>query len=268
MHNPTAHNPATANPTAIIADDERLMREQLRHRLREVWPELQILAEAKNGAEAVDQVAQLQPDLAFLDIRMPGTSGLEAARQIGDRVHIVFVTAYDEYAVEAFEHGAIDYLLKPADPARLAITLARVKARLGSQTPLPDLGAVLDRLESLAGKLNGGAPAPAPFLQWIQAGVGQQLRLYPVDEVVYLQAQDKYTAVVTKKEIALVRKPIREFIDELDPALFWQIHRAVLVAAKEIASVSRDGERLQVHLRSRPERLEVSRSFTGRFRQM
>ncbi len=254
-------------PTAIIADDERLMREQLRHRLGEAWPELQILAEAKNGEEAVDLVRRLQPDLIFLDIRMPGKSGIEAARDIAGRCHVVFVTAYDEYAVEAFEHGAIDYLLKPADPARLAVTLARLKLRLAERTSAPDLGAVLGRLESLAGRLQGGA-APRPFLQWIQAGLGQQVRLFPIDEVVFLQAQDKYTAVATRKEIALVRKPIREFIDELDPALFWQIHRAILVAAREIATVSREGERLLVHLKGRAERLEVSRSFAGRFRQM
>lgn len=255
-------------PTAIIADDERLMREQLRHRLKEAWPELQILAEAKNGAEAVDLVLQQQPDLIFLDIRMPGKSGLDAAREIGGRCHVVFVTAYDEYAVQAFEHGAIDYLLKPADPTRLAITLARLKLRLTERTAAPDLSAVLGRLESLAGRLQAGAAEPRPFLQWIQAGLGQQLRLFPVEEVVFLQAQDKYTAVATRKEIALVRKPIREFIDELDPALFWQIHRAILVAAREIAAVSREGERLLVHLRSRTERLEVSRTFASRFRQM
>ena len=254
------------HPTAIIADDERLMRDQLRHRLAEAWPQLVIVAEAKNGAEAVAAALQLQPDLVFLDIRMPGKSGLEAAREIAGRCHVVFVTAYDEYAVEAFEHGAIDYLLKPADPARLAVTLARLQSRLASHAPAPALDAVLDRLESLAGRLQGGARPN--YLQWIQAGLGQQLRLYPVDEVVFLQAQDKYTAVATKLEIALVRKPIREFIEELDPTAFWQIHRAVLVAAKEIASVVREGERLQVLLRSRPERLEVSRSFAGRFRQM
>jgi DNA-binding LytR/AlgR family response regulator len=259
-------------PTAIIADDERLMREQLRRRLGDAWPELQIVGEAVNGTEAVEQVAALNPDLAFLDIRMPGKTGIEAGRDIGNRCHIVFVTAYDAHAVEAFEQGAIDYVLKPADPERLALTVRRLKARLAEHEPASNLAAAIERLEGLAGRI---APTPAPtpgrttgYLQWIQAGLGQQLRLLPVDEVVFLQAQDKYTAVATAKEIGLVRKPIREFVDELDPDRFWQIHRGTLVAVKEIAAVNRDGEQLVIQLRNRPERLEVSRTFAGRFRQM
>jgi DNA-binding LytR/AlgR family response regulator len=259
-------------PTAIIADDERLMREQLRRRLGDAWPELQIVGEAVNGTEAVEQVAALRPDLAFLDIRMPGKTGIEAGRDIGNRCHIVFVTAYDAHAVEAFEQGAIDYVLKPADPERLAVTVRRLKARLAEQEPASNLAAVIERLEGLAGRIAPTlAPAPvrsAGYLKWIQAGLGQQLRLLPVDEVVFLQAQDKYTAVATAKELALVRKPIREFVDELDPDRFWQIHRGTLVAVKEIATVHRDGEQLVIQLRNRPERLEVSRSFAGRFRQM
>jgi DNA-binding LytR/AlgR family response regulator len=254
-------------PTAIIADDERLMREQLRRRLGDAWPELQIVGEAVNGSEAVEQVIAIKPDLAFLDIRMPGKTGIEAARDIGSRCHIVFVTAYDVHAVEAFEQGAIDYVLKPADPERLAVTVRRLKARLAEQAPASDLSAAIERLEGLAGRIATPTRATAP-LQWIQAGLGQQLRLLPVDEVVFLQAQDKYTAVATAKEIALVRKPIREFVDELDPDRFWQIHRGTLVAVKEIAAVHRDGEQLVIQLRNRPERLEVSRSFAARFRQM
>ena len=253
-------NPATA----IIADDERLMREQLRLRLAEAWPELTIVGEAKNGDEAVQLVSQHRPDLAFLDIRMPVKTGLEAAREIAGQCHVVFVTAYDAHAVEAFEHGATDYILKPADPQRLAVTVRRLKERL-AQRSAPDLGAVIGRLEELAGSLGGNG---RKHLQWIQTGLGQQIKVLPVSEVVFLQAQDKYTAVATAKEIALVRKPIREFIDELDPALFWQIHRGTMVAVREIAAVHRDGERLTVLLRSRPEKLEVSRSYAGRFRQM
>ena len=251
--------------TAILADDERLMRDQLRLRLTEAWPQLEIIGEAKNGIEAVAMAAALKPDLAFLDIRMPGKTGLEAARDIGGACHIVFVTAYDAHAVEAFEHGAIDYILKPADPQRLAVTVRRLQERLNASSQ-PDLQAVLGRLEELAG--NMGGPRPPRYLQWIQTGLGQQLKLLPVTEVAFLQAQDKYTAVATADELALVRKPIREFIDELDPEHFWQIHRGTLVAVREIASVLRDGERLTIKLRSRPERLEVSRSFAGRFRQM
>jgi DNA-binding LytR/AlgR family response regulator len=251
--------------TAILADDERLMRDQLRLRLTEAWPQLEIVGEAKNGIEAVEMAAALKPDLAFLDIRMPGKTGLEAARDIGGACHVVFVTAYDAHAVEAFEHGAIDYILKPADPQRLAVTVRRLQERLTASSQ-PDLQAVLGRLEELAGSM-GGARRPR-YLQWIQTGLGQQLKLLPVGEVAFLQAQDKYTAVATADELALVRKPIREFIDELDPEQFWQIHRGTLVAVREIASVLRDGERLTIKLRSRPERLEVSRSFAGRFRQM
>jgi DNA-binding LytR/AlgR family response regulator len=243
------------------------MREQLRRRLGEAWPQLQIVAEAANGAEAVEQVASLRPDLAFLDIRMPGKTGLEAAREIGARCHVVFVTAYDAHAVEAFERGAIDYVLKPADPQRLALTVRRLQARLAERPAALQLDEALARLEGLAGRLAGGAPAGSG-LQWIQAGLGQQLRLLPVDEVVFLQAQDKYTAVATATEIALVRKPIRDFVDELDPHRFWQIHRGTLVAVKEIAAVHRSGEQLVVELKHRRERLEVSRSFAGRFRQM
>jgi DNA-binding LytR/AlgR family response regulator len=254
-------------PTAIIADDERLMREQLRRRLRDAWPELQVIGEAVNGGEAVEMVESLKPELAFLDIRMPGKTGIDAAREIGPRCHIVFVTAYDAHAVEAFEQGAIDYVLKPADPQRLALTVQRLKARLAELQPVADLGAAIARLEGLASRI---APPTAQNarLQWIQAGLGQQLRLLPIDEVVFLQAQDKYTAVATAKEIALVRKPIREFVDELDPDRFWQIHRGTLVAVREIAAVHRNGEQLIVQLRHRPERLEVSRSFAGKFKQM
>ncbi len=243
------------------------MREQLRVRLADAWPDLQIVGEAKNGVEAVELVSAKQPDLAFLDIRMPGKTGLEAAAEIAGRCHVVFVTAYDVHAVEAFEHGAIDYVLKPADPERLAITVRRLKERLADRGGTPDLGAVIGRLEALAGKLAGNHGKTA-YLQWIQTGLGQQLKVLPISEVVFFQAQDKYTAVATGKEIALVRKPICEFIDELDPAQFWQIHRGTLVAVRDISAVHRDGERLTIQLRSRPERLEVSRSFTGRFRQM
>ena len=251
--------------TALIADDERLMREQLRSRLSEVWPELTIVAEARNGQEAVELIRQHRPELAFLDIRMPVKTGLEAAAEVAGACHVVFVTAYDAHAVEAFEQGAIDYVLKPADPQRLAVTVRRLKERL-QQARSSDMQDVLARLDRLAGGLNGGA-RPA-YLQWIQVGLGQQLRVLPVSDIVFLQSQDKYTAVATARDMALVRKPIREFIEELDPDQYWQIHRSTLVAVREIATVSRDGERLTVSLRSRPERLEVSRSFAGRFRQM
>jgi DNA-binding LytR/AlgR family response regulator len=252
-------------PTAVIADDERLMREQLRARLAEVWPELIVVGEAKNGAEAVELVGRHRPDFVFLDIRMPVKTGLEAAAELAGSCRIVFVTAYDVHAVEAFEHGAIDYVLKPADVQRLTVTVRRLKERL-VQAGTPDMATVLARLDAVASALGGGR-TPG-FLKWVQVGLGQQLRVLPVSEIVFMQAQDKYTAVATAQDMALVRKPIREFIEELDPDQFWQIHRGTLVAVREIASVLRNGERLTIALRSRPERLEVSRGFAGRFRQM
>jgi len=255
---------------AVIADDERLMREQLRTRLAEVWPELEIVAEAKNGREAVEAVATHRPDLAFLDIRMPGMTGVEAAREIGDACHIVFITAYSEYAVEAFEQGAVDYVLKPADSERLATTVARLKRRLGDKPA--DLGTLL---EKLAAKLDlpAGAPAPAaqkgPYLQWIQASMGQQIRMIPVNEVLFFTSDEKYTRVQTETYEALIRKPIKELVDELDPEQFWQIHRATIVNVKAIAGISRDlrGRQL-VQLRNYPQKLEVSRNYTHLFKQM
>lgn len=252
---------------AILADDERLMRDQLRARLQEAWPELDLVGEAKNGDEALALVAALRPDLAFLDIRMPGQTGLEVARTIAGCCQIVFVTAYDAHAVEAFERGAIDYLLKPVDGARLALTVERVKRRLGVENTRED---ALARIEALISGLAGGAPArrSAPHLRWIQAGVGNRLQLYPVEEVIYLQAQDKYTVVVTADGDSLVRKPIREFAEMLDPEIFWQIHRSTIVNSRAIAVFRREGERAEVLLRGRDETLEVSRSYAGRFRQM
>lgn len=255
--------------TAILADDERLMREQLRLRLAEVWPELQIVAEAKNGQEAVEAVRTHRPDLAFLDIRMPGMTGVEAAREIGDACHVVFITAYSEYAVEAFEHGAVDYVLKPAERDRLELTVARLKKRLGSRPS--DLSELLAKLSAkLDGVVvNGKTPSSRPHLQWIQASMGQQLRMIPVADVLFFMSDEKYTRVQTESYEALIRKPIKELIDELDPEQFWQIHRSTIVNAKAIAGVTRDfrGRQL-VQLKNFPEKLEVSRSFTHLFKQM
>jgi DNA-binding LytR/AlgR family response regulator len=253
-----------------LADDERLMREQLRARLQEAWPELELMGEARNGEEALAMVAKLRPDLAFLDIRMPGQTGLEVARTIAGCCHIVFVTAYEAHAIEAFEHGAIDYLLKPVDNARLAVTVARLKERLAAGLNEENGARALERIETLLAKLSGDSPTrpAAPYLRWIQAGVGSQVFLFPVDEVLYIQAQDKYTVVVTAAGENLVRKPIREFAEALDPEVFWQIHRSTIVNSRAIAAVKRDGEHAEVTLRGRNEKLEVSRSFAGRFRQM
>jgi DNA-binding LytR/AlgR family response regulator len=251
--------------TAIIADDERLMREQLRTRLAEVWPELQVLAEARNGEEAVAAVKAHQPDLAFLDIRMPGMTGIEAARAIGDACHIVFITAYNEYAVDAFEHGAVDYVLKPAERERLEITVARLKKRLGTKPN--DLGELLAKLSArLDGSAGGTGKAP---LQWIQASVGQQLRMIPVGDVLFFTSDEKYTRVQTDGFEALIRKPIKELVEELDPEQFWQIHRSTIVNAKAIAGITRDFRGRQLVLvKGSNEKLEVSRNYTHLFKQM
>ena len=255
---------------AVIADDERLMREQLRTRLAEVWPELEVVAEARNGREAVDAVAEHRPDLVFLDIRMPGMTGVEAAREIGDACHVVFITAYSEYAVEAFEQGAVDYVLKPADSERLAVTVARLKKRLGAKPA--DLGELLEKLAAKLDLPAGASPPDAqkgPYLQWIQASMGQQIRMIPVGEVLFFTSDEKYTRVQTETYEALIRKPIKELVEELDPEQFWQIHRATIVNVKAIAGVSRDlrGRQL-VQLKNYPQKLEVSRNFTHLFKQM
>ncbi|GAB3469661.1 LytTR family DNA-binding domain-containing protein [Massilia terrae] len=242
------------------------MRDQLRMRLAEVWPELQIVGEAKNGDEAVELVGELKPDLTFLDIRMPGKTGLEAAREIGNQSRIVFVTAFDQYAVEAFERGAIDYLLKPTEKERLEVTVERLKERLAS----PKDVAVNDSVTALLSQIAEKVAAPKPrFLQWIQASIGQDLRMIPVEEILFFRSDEKYTCVQTEKFEALIRKPVRDLAEELDPALFWQIHRATLVNVNAIEGVTRDirGRHL-VMVKGRPEKLEVSRSFLHLFKQM
>jgi DNA-binding LytR/AlgR family response regulator len=248
-------------PRAVLADDERLMREQLRARLAEVWPELDIVAEAKNGEEAVQLVAEHRPDLAFLDIQMPGLTGIEAARAIGTACHVVFVTAFSEFAVDAFEEGAVDYVLKPAENERLGRTVARLKARIADQPR--DLDALL---EGLAERIGGARPS---HLQWIQASMGQQLRLIPVADVLFFTSDEKYTRVQTESFEALIRKPIKELIDQLDPEQFWQIHRATIINIKAVAGVVRDlrGRQL-VQFRNFAEKLEISRNFTHLFKQM
>ena len=273
---------------ALIADDERLMREQLRARLAEVWPDLEIVAEAKNGQEAVDLTEQQHPDIVFLDIRMPVLTGVDAARQIAQLptydeadgwpgCEIVFITAYDQYAVQAFEQGVVDYVLKPAERERLLVTVQRIKQRMaernrssaeGEPTPplpthTPDMQQLLQRL---AGQLNPAGPAK---LQWIQASVRQSIQMIPVEEVLFFISDEKYTRVQTATVEALIRKPIKELVEEIDMNLFWQIHRSTLVNIKAIAGVTRDERGRQlVSVRGSNEKLEVSRSYTGLFKAM
>lgn len=266
--------------TAVLADDERLMREQLRARLAEVWPELRIVAEARNGAEAVALAEEHRPDLVFLDIRMPGMTGVEAAREIARRAagcEIVFITAYDQYALEAFEQGVCDYVLKPAERERLQVTAKRLQARLKARRAEPagaapqaaQLQALLARLASQLQAGGGTSAAGPPPLRWIQATVGQQIQMIPVEEVLFFISDEKYTRVQTATLEALIRKPIKELAEELDPQLFWQIHRSTLVNAKAIAGVSRDlrGRQL-VAVRGHSAKLEVSRSYTHLFKGM
>lgn len=244
--------------TAIVAEDEATLRQQLVEQLGHLWPELEILAEAADGIEALRLMAAHRPDVLFLDIHMPGATGLEVARKVDGRCRVVFVTAYDEHAVAAFEQGAIDYVLKPVSAARLFTTIQRLKERLGS--PPPSLDAVLSAV----------APAaPKRYLRWINASVGQNLRLVTVDEILYFQADNKYTSVITADGEALIRKPLKELAEELDPTQFWQIHRSTMVNAAAVAGVTRDLRgRMLVRLKGRSETLQVSDTYTHLFRQM
>ncbi|MCV2369954.1 LytR/AlgR family response regulator transcription factor [Roseateles oligotrophus] len=254
--------------SAVVAEDEETLRQELIEALGQVWPELCIVAEAADGIAALRMVAEHQPDVLFLDIQMPGATGLEVARQLsaaGGRGHIVFVTAYDQYAIDAFEAGAVDYLLKPLSMPRLFTTISRLKARL--QEAPADLGDVLDKLTQEP-RGAGLAPARAP-LRWINASVGQTLRLLTVDEVLYFQADTKYTRVVTRDAEALIRKPLKELAEELDAQQFWQIHRSTLVNVAAIAGASRDFRgRLNLKLKERSESLLVAESYTHLFKQM
>ncbi|TMH35019.1 MAG: response regulator transcription factor [Betaproteobacteria bacterium] len=222
-------------PTAVVVDDERLMREQIAGRLKEAWPELQIVGEAGNGREAIIMVHSLEPDIVFLDINMPEMDGIKAAQALAGKAHLVFVTAYDQYAIDAFNHGAIDYLLKPVEAERVALTCRRLRERLQAKPdPMNDL------LEQLSQRLGS-----------------------------FFRAEDKYTRVQTETFEALIRKPIKELIDELDPNEFWQIHRATVVRVDAVAQVSRNFRGKQiVHLKGSDQKLEVSRTFSHLFKQM
>jgi DNA-binding LytR/AlgR family response regulator len=246
---------------AVIADDEPLLRAQLRSRLARTWPELTVVHEMADGRDVERVLGSFQPDLFFLDIHMPGVGGLEAAQAIGSRAHVVFVTAYDDYAIEAFERGAVDYVLKPFNEERLAKTVQRLRERIGSRP-----AELQSLVESLAARL---APARDEHLRWIKASVGSNVRLIPVEEVLFFQSDEKYTRVVTHEAESLIRKPIRELLDELDPAKFWQVHRATIVNVDHIASVKRGlKDQAEIALRGHGETLVVSRAFTHLFKQM
>lgn len=247
-------------PRAIIAEDEEVLREQLREQLSSLWPELRIVAETEDGIAALHALEDETPDILFLDIQMPELSGLEVARQASGRCHVVFVTAYDKYAIAAFEEGAVDYVLKPFSPARLATTVARLKQHMG---------AVPARLEGLLQKLAERLNANRGHLRWITAWLGNDVHLITVEEVAYFRADNKYTVVVTPDAETLIRKSIKDLADELDPDLFWQIHRSTLVNVGAIAGVHRDFRgRLRVRLKDRKETLAVSEPYMHRFKHM
>ena len=281
-------------PRAVIADDERLMRDQLRARLQQVWPELEIVAEAKNGLEAVQAVSEHLPDVIFLDIRMPGLTGVEAAKEIaqldlGDDVllpEMVFITAYDQYAIDAFEQGVVDYVLKPAESDRLKMTVQRLQKRLAlrqnatgfkdglkistSDETAGDPGIALPSVQQwlhvLSAQISG---QPQHYLSWFQASVGQNIQMVAVEDVLYCVSDEKYTRIQTSKQEFLIRKPIKELVEELDPQLFWQIHRSTLINVKAIASIQRDERgRQEVLIKGRNEKLQVSRSASQLFRGM
>ena len=255
---------STKPVTALIVDDEQPMRDQLRLRLQEAWPELSILGEASNGVDAVSMAAQLKPDIVFLDIRMPGQSGIEAARHMYESCHIVFVTAYDQYALDAFEHGAMDYLLKPVSPERLRRTCDRLRTRL-TRAP-QDIGA---QLEQLTRALQQGGGKPQEYLRWIQAQVGSSLRMVSTKEVLFFRSDEKYTVVQTAQAEMLIRKTLKELEAELDPKEFWRIHRSTLVRVDAIAEVARDDRgRQMLKVRNFAGALEVSRNHSHLFQQM
>lgn len=248
-------------PTALIAEDEPLMRERLKEKLAEVWPALDVVAEAQDGDEAIALFARHRPQIAFLDIRMPGRTGLDVAAEIGAHCHVVFITAYDQYAVQAFEAGAVDYLLKPVETDRLQAMAERMERKLA--LPPSDLTRLIEDLRAAVRPAEGGR------MKWVKAAVGKQVKLIPVGDVVYFQSDTKYTRVVLASGEALIRTPLKDLLAELDPERFWQVHRGTIVNLDAVSGVLReDAERQFILLKNRQEKLPISRQFTHLFKQM
>jgi len=256
------------SPTALIADDEPLLRDSLQSRLAGAWPALRVVAQARNGREAVDLFETHRPDICFLDVQMPGLSGIDAARQIGKRAHLVFVTAFDQYALQAFEHGVLDYLVKPVTPERMQDTVARLQDRLAGAKPAVHTEALL---QQLAARLK---PPETGHLRWVRASTGASLRMIPVEDIEYLRSDTKYTLVAyrgddAKPAEALIRMPLKELLAQLDPTQFTQVHRSVVVNLRAIRRVIRtDNETADIELKHRSECLPVSRSFLAQFKEM
>jgi len=249
-----------SRPTALIAEDEPLMRERLKDKLAEVWPELTVVAEAEDGDQALALFNEYQPQIAFLDIRMPGRTGLDVAAAIGAQCHVVFITAYDQYALKAFEAGAVDYLLKPVETDRLQAMVERIERKLAS--PPIDLSALVAQLRST---MHGDAGR----MKWVKAAIGKQVKLIPVADVLYFQSDTKYTRVVLASGEALIRTPLKELLADLDPEKFWQVHRGTIVNLDAVSGVLReDAERQFILLKNRQEKLPISRQFTHLFKQM
>jgi DNA-binding LytR/AlgR family response regulator len=247
-------------PTAVIAEDEPVLRAQLNELLQSTWPELEVLALAEDGHQALAALNQQRPDVLFLDIQMPGLTGLEVARHASGRCHVVFVTAYDQFAIDAFEAGAVDYVMKPLSAKRLSTACDRLRKRL-IESPV--------QLENLLEVLQQRVASARPHLRWVNASVGNEVKLITVDEICYFQSDTKYTRVVTVEGESLIRKSLKELLAELDPASFWQIHRSTVVNVNSIASVTRDfGGHVVVKLKQRKETLPVSQPFAHLFAQM
>lgn len=245
---------------AVIAEDEPVLRSDLRAALARLWPELTICADVEDGFEALRALHEHAPGILFLDIEMPGLSGLEVAKQASGKCHIVFVTAFDSYAVAAFEQGAVDYILKPLSAARLATSVARLRERVLSAPA--HIGGLLDAVAA-------SANPPKEYLRWITAAQGDDLRLITVEEICYIKADNKYAVVVTAQQESVIRRPIKELIDELDPRVFRQIHRGTVVNVNAIAGVTRNlSGQLCVKLKQRKETLPVSESYAHLFKQM
>lgn len=261
----------TTRPTALIADDEPLLRDALERQLALVWPELTVVARARNGREAIELFEAQLPNVCFLDVQMPGTTGVEAASAIGRRAHVVFVTAFDQYAVQAFAQGVLDYLVKPVEPARLADTVARLRERLNAAAPASNTEALL---EQIAASLRSKQAAAGGPLRWLRASVGQKVQLIPVEAVDYLRAEQKYTLVAWRDDAgkpreAVVRLALKELLAQLDASLFAQVHRSVVVSLRAIDHVTLGAnETADIHLKGRDEVLLVSRNYLHLFRQM
>ena len=258
----------TARVTALVADDEPLLREALVRLLANAWPELDVVAQARNGREAMDLFEAHKPQVCFLDVQMPGKTGVEAAQHIGRRAHLVFVTAFDQYAVQAFAQGALDYLVKPVEPARLAETVQRLQERLRAATPVLDTEILL---QQLARALN---PEGSRTLRWVRASVGPTVRMIDVQDIDFLRAEEKYTQVAWRDDAgqpreAVIRTALKDLIPQLDSSQFAQVHRSVVVNLRAVSHVTRGtNETADIHLKGRQETLPVSRTYLHLFRQM